>query len=483
MTASLGLLIFGLNCYVMLGFFRRCFHRGRATQASLEEAFQQRVAREGDAFLPVITTQIALFNEMNVAERVLRACAAMEYPADRHEIQVLDDSNDETIALVDRVAAELREEGHDIQVIRRAIREGYKAGALGDGLEVARGEFVAIFDSDFVPPKDFLLRALPHLLEDPGIGLAQGRWGHLNAEDSLLTRAQALGVDGHFAIEQSARAWNHLFLNFNGTAGLWRKQAIQDAGGWQSDTLTEDMDLSYRSQLAGWRLEYVPDLVVPAELPSTFTAFKSQQFRWAKGSIQTARKVLPKVFAARVPLIKKIQSIFHLTHYLVHPLMLTVSLLALPLLLTKGGELVPTFFFILLASPLIPATLAPSLLYLVSQRTLYPRSWLQRAALIPGLMVVGFGICLSNSRAVWEALSGKKSGFIRTPKAGEKRLKNYRAGSSIAPALETMLGLYCTATFVLYVGFGQVWIAPFLLLYAAGFLLVGSASLRESLIG
>ncbi len=474
--ASLGLLAFGLNAYLMLALFHRRFAARCREQTALERVFADELDR---AALPMVTTQIPLYNELNVAERVIRACAAMEYPARLHEIQVLDDSTDETRRRVDEVTAELRAAGLNVRVVRRENREGFKAGALGHGLAEATGEFIAIFDSDFVPPRDFLRRALPHLLNDPGVGLAQGRWGHLNENESLLTRAQAIGVDGHFVIEQSARAWNHLFLNFNGTAGLWRRQAIEDAGGWQSDTLTEDMDLSYRSQLAGWRLEYVPGLEVPAELPSDFAAFKSQQFRWAKGSIQTAIKVLPKVFRSDASLLKKAQSVFHLTHYFVHLLMLTVSVLALPLLLTHGAQLVSPMTFGFLAIPLIPASIAPTLLYLASQRALHPESWKRRMIFLPVLMIVGFGICLSNSLAVIEALIGRRSDFIRTPKAGSRRVKHYRARASLLPALETLLGLYCLVSLGVFLSAAEIWISPFLALYAAGFLYIGTAGLRE----
>ncbi len=474
--ASLGLLAFGLNAYVILALFHQRFRARCGEQTALEKTFATQLDRQR---LPRITTQIPLYNELNVAERVIRACAAMDYPADRHEIQVLDDSTDETRALVDQVAAELRATGRDVQVVRRERREGFKAGALGYGLERANGEFIAIFDSDFVPPRDFLLRTLPHLLADPGVGLAQARWGHLNESESLLTRAQAIGVDGHFVIEQSARAWNHLFLNFNGTAGLWRRRAIVEAGGWQSDTLTEDMDLSYRAQLAGWRLEYVPGLEVPGELPAGFAAFKSQQFRWAKGSIQTALKVLPAVFRSDASALKKVQSVFHLTHYFVHLLMLTVSVLALPLLLSHGAQLVSPMTFALVAIPLVPASLAPALLYLASQRALHPATWKRRLIFLPVLMTVGFGICLSNSLAVIEALIGWKSEFVRTPKAGSLRLKRYRAGANFMPLLETLLGLYCGVSLAVYLAASEIWISPFLALYAAGFLYIGTAGLRE----
>ncbi|WP_287245500.1 glycosyltransferase, partial [Okeania sp. SIO1H5] len=280
-----------------------------------------------------MTTQLPVYNEANVIERLIHAVCEMDYPKEKHEIQVLDDSTDGSEKISERVVQEMQAKGFDIKLIHRTKRTHYKAGALNEGMDVCKGEFVAIFDADFVPPKDYLLKCIPFLYKNPKVGLVQARWGHLNSGQSPITLAQSIGIDGHFVIEQSARSWGRLFMNFNGTAGIWRKSAIRDAGGWEGDTLTEDMDLSYRAQLAGWEMEFVYDVVVPAELPADINAFKSQQYRWAKGSIQTAIKLLPKVLSSQAPLTVKLQSILHTTHYMIHPLMIITAILATPLLL------------------------------------------------------------------------------------------------------------------------------------------------------
>ena len=479
LIASLGLFIYGLNCYAMLWLFFRNYKKNVNRQSKEEEKFLTEV--EYGRTLPVVTVQLPLYNEYNVAARVIEAVAALDYPREKLEVQVLDDSTDETRDLVDRTASSLREKGTDVIVFRRNSRTGYKAGALAEGLKVAKGEFIAIFDSDFVPEPDFLIRLLAHIVDQPEVGLAQGRWTHLNGDHSLLTKAQTMGIDGHFVVEQCARSNNNLFLNFNGTAGVWRRQAIDDAGGWAADTLTEDMDLSYRSQLAGWKIEYVPGVECPAELPETFRAFKSQQFRWAKGSIQTTIKLMPTVFRSDASWFAKFQSIFHFTHYAVHPMMLTVALLSI-VAMHKIPHLIPDWAFGILAIPLIPAMIGPSLLYLVSQRALHPKDWGRRMLRLPLLLIIGFGICLSNSKAVWEAVTGKVSGFVRTPKRGEsaKGKKNYTLSNTAAPLLELGLAAWCAFSVVVALPLGQVGLVPFMSCYALGFLTMGVAGLREN---
>jgi cellulose synthase/poly-beta-1,6-N-acetylglucosamine synthase-like glycosyltransferase len=472
------LMLYGLNCYVMIFLFRR---RRRAAGERIRAVAE----RAGDLFSPeadppTVTTQIAVYNELNVVERAVRAACAMRYPAGRHEIQVLDDSTDETRERVDALARELREAGHDVRVIRRGERTGFKAGALAHGMEQARGELLAVFDADFVPPPDYLLRTVPFFQTDPGLGLVQARWGHLNRRRSLLTRAQSVGIDGHFMVEQAARNWNGLYMNFNGTAGIWRRAAIAAGGGWRWDTLTEDMDLSYRVQFAGWGTLFVPDLVVPAEIPEDIAAFKSQQFRWAKGSTQTALKLMPDLFRQPVSLFRKLQAVFHMTHYFVHPMMLLLSLLALPVLLLLDVKLAPMVFGVL-AAALALSMMAPSALYLVSQRAAY-RDWPVRVACLPILVVIGVGLAVSNSRAVAGALLGRESPFVRTPKRGDREVKRYRVGVPALSFLEIGLGLYCVLSLNVYLSAGKYLIGPFLAAYAAGFLFIGLLTLAHGMV-
>jgi cellulose synthase/poly-beta-1,6-N-acetylglucosamine synthase-like glycosyltransferase len=470
-AAALMLMGYGLNCYLLL----LLFWRGRRkASARLGRYAQQEFEPTG---LPVVTTQVAIYNEVNVVERVMRATAAMTYPRGRHEIQILDDSTDETRTVVDRVAAELRAAGHDVKVLRRRRREGFKAGALAGGLTAARGTLIAVFDADFIPPTNFLLRSAPFFLREADLGLVQARWGHLNREDSLLTRAQAIGIDGHFMVEQAARGWNHLYMNFNGTAGVWRRSAIEAAGGWQWDTLTEDMDLSYRMQFKGWATLYLSDLVVPAEIPGTIGAFKSQQFRWAKGSTQTALKLLPTIWRQPVSAFKKLQAFFHLTHYCVHPLMLTLALLSLPVLLTLRFDLAPMLFFCL-SLVLAVSILGPNALYITSQLTA-GEGWWRRVLWMPCLVLIGVGLAVSNSRAVWEAFFGVKSGFVRTPKQGERQLKRYALTPSPLVVAEILLGIWCAAAFGVYLAAGKYLVGPFLAIYTAGYLFVGLLTLFE----
>ena len=321
--AGIGLVIYGFSCYYSIYLFLK---NSRTTRLSDRKKILQFYREHSMDDLPQVTTQLPVFNEANCVERLLEAVCAIDYPKDKHEIQVLDDSTDECYEVAKKKVAELAAKGYDIKLIHRTNRSEFKAGALKEAMEVAKGEFLAIFDADFVPEKDFLLKTIPYLVMDEQIGLVQGRWGHLNRTESGLTLAQSIGIDGHFVVEQSARSWGKLFMNFNGTAGVWRKQAIY-GGGWEGDTLTEDMDLSYRSQLAGWKMKFVFDVIVPAELPNDINAFKAQQFRWAKGSIQTAIKILPRVLKAKVPLRVKIGAILHTTHYSIHPCMAAARLL------------------------------------------------------------------------------------------------------------------------------------------------------------
>lgn len=460
--ASFLLLLYGINAYLMI------YYSLSARRRNLWEG-RDRTQREGE--WPRVTVQLPIYNEKNVAERVIRAAASMRYPRDRLEIQVLDDSADETRQIVDRLAEDLAREGVDIKVIRRADRRGYKAGALAKGTEVARGELLAVFDADFVPAPDFLERTLPPFLADPEVAFVQTRWGHLNRSENVLTICLSLGIDGHFHVEQPARARSGLFMNFNGTAGVWRRRAIEDAGGWSSRTLTEDLDLSYRVQLAGWKPCYIEDVEVPSELPATIAGAKSQQFRWAKGSIQTALRNLPKVWAGPYRPLEKVEAFLHLTNYLIHPLMLLLAVLALPLLLSDSLHL-PRHFFALTALPILAAMLGPSTMYTVAafrgrERTVSFLWWL------PLLVIYGVGIAVSNTIAVLEAVLGKSSAFVRTPKKGGESRSGYRLGGSRVWMLEVLMGVYSIGSILAALESGNYGILPFLVIFAAGFLSVG----------
>jgi cellulose synthase/poly-beta-1,6-N-acetylglucosamine synthase-like glycosyltransferase len=424
---------------------------------------------------PKVVTQLPMYNEKSVACRVIEAAAAMDYPRSRHEIQVLDDSNDETVNYVNETVARLRASGININVIRRNDRTGFKAGALQNGLKYTDAEFVAIFDADFVPNPDFLKKGMAFFVDRPKLGLVQGRWTHLNRKASLITRGQAMGIDGHFMIEQAARSWNGLFMNFNGTAGIFRRKAIETSGGWQHDTLTEDMDLSYRMQLAEWETEYVPDLEVPAEIPEDINAFKNQQFRWAKGSIQTAMKIIPMLLKKKISTFKVIQAILHLTHYSVHPLMLILALLTMPVLYFVKVSLSP-FWFAMVVFCMILATSGPSTMYMVSQ-FLIGNKIRKQLFLIPAMMLIGTGLAVNNGKAVLEALLKMNSPFHRTPKKGTRSKSTYKPIKDMTCVVELLVGIYCLTSFQMFLGFTNFLVSPFLVLYASGFLFVGIISI------
>lgn len=464
-AASGVLLLYATNAYYLIW---ACFSAHRRLRVRNAQDYRQgvNVLRKAGEW-PLVTTQVPLFNEIAVADRVINAVAAMDYPPGRHEIQILDDSTDETCALVDTLAKSLRSQGIRIEIIRRQYRVGYKAGALAEGMKRCQGELMAIFDADFVPPPDFLRRIVPHLVARPDAGWVQARWGHLNEDRSCLTKAQGLGIDGHFAIDQIARCGTPgLFMNFNGTAGVWRKTAIANAGGWTADTLTEDLDLSYRAQLRGWKGIYLPELVVPGELPADANAFKSQQFRWAKGSVQTAVKLVPALFRSDVPLIVKIQGWFHLTHYAIHPFILMFAVLSLPmvLLLPSGWEGWGWANVLI-----VGLSLAPSVFYATGQY-LFHEKWLVRLLRLPLLILAGIGLALSNSIAVYEAVTGKKSPFLRTPKQGQSIALLYRAEVSAPLFGELVAGIVSVAAFLFALARGRGLEAQFLLLTGASFL-------------
>jgi len=436
--------------------------------------------------LPVVTIQLPLYNEVYVADRLIEAVAAIEYPREKLEIQVLDDSTDETRNIAELAVRRLSAQGVDIKYCHRTDRRGYKAGALEEGLKSARGEFIAIFDADFIPTADFLLRLIPHFV-DERIGMVQARWGHINQDYSLLTKIQAVLLDGHFVLEHGARNRSGRFFNFNGTAGIWRRAAIDDAGGWQHDTLTEDLDLSYRAQLRGWRFVFVPGVIAPAEVPVEMNGFKSQQHRWAKGSIQTCRKLLPTILRSNLPLGVKTEAFFHLTANFNYILMCVLSLLMFPAMVIRYN--MGWYEMLLIDIPLFcAATFSFCNFYTVCQREIH-KDWRSRIKYVPFLMSVGIGLSINNTRAVFEALFRKDSEFARTPKyriegdADEWVGKKYRQSVAIQPLVEMLLGLYFTWT-VFYALANQIYgTLPFLVLFQVGFLYTGVLSIVQQYAG
>ncbi len=433
--------------------------------------------------LPRVTVQLPIFNEQFVIDRLIEAVCAMEYPREKLEIQVLDDSTDETVqvasAIVDRYAAL----GHPIVYIHRTNRHGFKAGALDAGLKVAKGEFVAIFDADFVPPADWLMKVIHHFAE-PEIGMVQTRWTHLNRDYSLLTQIEAILLDGHFVLEHGFRVRTGEFFNFNGTAGMWRRQAIVDGGGWQHDTLTEDTDLSYRSQMAGWRFKYLPEVECPSELPIEMTAFKTQQARWAKGLIQTSIKVLPMVFRSNTSRRNKIESVYHLTANMSYPLMVIMSALLIPAMICRFYQ--GWFQMLLIDVPLFAAsTFSIAVFYVMSQREIHPKTWKRTFYYLPFLMAVGIGLTVTNTKAVMEALLGIKSAFVRTPKyrvaqKGQKsQAAKYRKRLKLAPWIELLLGCYFAAAIWYTFSNKNYFTAPFLILFVLGYWYTGLMSLLQ----
>jgi len=479
--ALVGLMVYGLHCYLMLALFLSRQRRARA--AATAEIAAWRGERPPDE-LPLVTLQLPVYNERTVVARLLHSVAGLDYPRHRFDVQVLDDSTDGTREVIDQATAALREAGIAVTVLRRAERHHFKAGALAAGLSVARGELVAIFDADFVIPPDFLRRAVPLLEAAADIACVQGRWGHLNRTENWLTQAQSVGIDGHFAAEQGARSYHGLCLNFNGTAGLWRKAAIIAGGGWQGDTLTEDLDLSYRVQLAGYRLRYDFDLECPAEIPNNVLALKSQQQRWAKGSIETACKLLPRLWRSEcLGLGQKLEATLHLTHYAVAVLMCLICVLTLPMLLwtplPRLGWLAGLWWGAILVS-----ALAPCVMYTGSGLVL-GRPWFSLSR-FPAMLVLGTGLCLNNARAVVEALLGRRSDFVRTPKSGSTSLVHrvgaYQAAAGLRMALlELALGAYCAVTLVVYVGAQKYLFGCFLGAYACGFTVLGLVTLARGL--
>ena len=433
--------------------------------------------------LPFVTVQLPIFNEQFVIDRLVEAVCAMEYPRDRLEIQVLDDSTDETTVVASRIVERYAAMGHPISYIHRTNRHGFKAGALDAGLKIARGEFVAIFDADFVPPPDWLMKVIDHFAE-PEIGMVQTRWSYLNRDYSMLTQIEAILLDGHFVLEHGARVRTGEFFNFNGTAGMWRIKAISDGGGWQHDTLTEDTDLSYRSQLAGWKFKYLPAVECPSELPIEMTAFKTQQARWAKGLIQTSIKLLPVIFRSHVPRRTKIEAVYHLTANLSYPLMVIMSALLIPAMIVRFYQ--GWFQMLLIDFPLFTASsFSIAVFYVMSQRELFPKTWKKTFLYLPFLMALGIGLTVTNTKAVMEAILGIKSAFVRTPKyrvakKGEKsQAAKYRKRLILAPWIELLFGAYFFLAILYTFTNENYFTAPFLILFVVGYWYTGLMSLLQ----
>lgn len=462
--AAVLLAVYALNSFVLTFLYWR-HHRKDPSLPALKS-------------YPRVTVQLPIFNEAHVVERLIDRAAGLLYPAERLQFQVLDDSTDETTAMARNRVAYHRARGLNIELIHRYHRTDFKAGALQEGMKSACGEFFALFDADFLPPKDFLLRTIPHFLERPRLGFVQTRWGHINGGYSALTGAQAVALDGHFAIEQPARFGSGLLLNFNGSAGVWRRECIEDAGGWEGDTLCEDMDLSYRAQLAGWEPLYLRDVVCKAEIPPQIQALRRQQARWAGGSINCALKLGPRLLRAPLSAFQRVEGLIHLTSYLVHPLMFLVLALSLPLLYMRQPVAYPLTYVGL-------ASLGPPILYVCGQRILYP-DWWTRMRHFPLLVLLALGLTLSNTLAICRAVRGRQDEFSRTPKFSVEGRGDDWKDSRYALSFDWIVaGEIATAVYAL-LGVGlavlrdNLFAIPFLMLYVVGFGYVASLTVVHS---
>ncbi|MDR3763025.1 MAG: glycosyltransferase family 2 protein [Acidobacteriota bacterium] len=437
--------------------------------------------------LPRVTIQLPIFNEQFVVERLVQSICNLDYPADKLDIQLLDDSTDETVKVAAEVVERYRAKGHDIVHIHRVDRTGFKAGALEHGLKYAKGDFVAVFDADFTPPTDWVMKVIHHFAE-PNIGMVQTRWTHINRNYSFLTEVEAILLDGHFVLEHGGRSRAGVFFNFNGTAGMWRIKAIEEAGGWQHDTLTEDTDLSYRCQLKGWKFLYLQDVECPAELPIEMTAFKTQQVRWAKGLIQCSIKDLPKVMRSNVNTREKIEAWYHLTANISYPLMILLSVLLLPAMVIRFYQ--GWFQMMYIDVPLfLASTFSISSFYLVSQKELFPGRWWRTFFYLPFLMALGIGLTITNSKGVIEALLGIQTAFARTPKyaatgktqanVAAKAAKKYRKRLGLVPWIELAVGTYFALTVWYAIANENYITVPFLILFVYGYWYTGLMSLLQ----
>lgn len=467
------LFLFGIHSLVLLYYYHK-------TQKILLPKY------ELPKDLPLVTIQLPIFNELYVVDRLIRHVCQIRYPKEKLEIQVLDDSTDETQEVAKKLVEEFRAKGFDIHYLHRDNREGFKAGALKYGLERAKGEFIAIFDADFIPAEDFLEKTIPYF-QNPQVGMVQTRWGHINEEYSFLTKALALSLDGHFVIEQQARNRAGFFINFNGTAGIWRKETIIDAGNWQPDTLTEDLDLSYRAQLKGWKFVFLNDVVSPAELPADINALKTQQFRWTKGAVETAKKIIPMLLKAELDWKVKLEGIVHLTSNIVFPLILVVALLNVPLVIIKNTFAGFDVYYNAM-SIFVLASISSFLFYLYSQKAIHI-DWRNRILLFPVFLAGSMGLAINNTKAVVEALIGKKSGFTRTPKyrivsnKDDWRFKKY-VQRRLSPSVlfELLVALYYVVGIGISIYYLEIAAIPFQLLFLLGFGTVGYMSIKHALI-
>ena len=469
LSVLLGLSAYGIHRYFIIYLFLK--HRNHPVEPLAH--FQE---------LPKVTVQLPIFNEVYVVERLLKSVSELDYPRELLQIQVLDDSTDDTKELTARCVEELRERGLNVELIQRTDRTGFKAGALETGLETIHGDLVCILDADFVPQPDLLQKTI-HYFTDPKIGMIQTRWGHLNRKYSLLTRVQAMFLDGHLLLEQTARSRSGRFFNFNGTAGLWRKSCIVEAGGWQHDTLTEDLDLSYRAQLAGWKFIFLPSVITPAELPVDMNGFKSQQHRWTKGSIQTCKKLLPTIWRSKLSFPLKLEATAHLTSNFAYLLLACLCVLLHP---SIGGPQSGWMRMLLVDVPIfLTASCSVGVFYICAQRELHPRTWMKEILLLPALLALGVGLSLNNARAVLEAVFNHKSDFARTPKYGIERKKQawrtckYMPLKSLLPIVEMAFAVYFSYFIWFAIVHQQYLSVPFLAMFQIGFLYVSISSLSQ----
>ena len=451
-------------------------HRSHLVLTVLRHRKKVRTLKEGVPALPLeglddrrdvpyVTIQLPLYNEATCAARLLDHVATIAWPRERLEIQVLDDSTDETRAMVRQHVERLREAGLDVAYVHRVDRTGYKAGALDNGLKVAKGDLVAIFDADFLPQPDFLRSVVPHFMADPKVGMVQARWGHMNRDHSMLTRTQALMLDGHHLVENRARSAAGWLFNFSGTGGMWRREAIASAGGWQHDTLTEDLDLSYRAQLAGWRFVYRENVVTPAELPEDISAFRAQQFRWAKGTVQTARKLVGRIFNADLTVMQRIEALFHMTPHFAYPLMVFLSVLLLPALLLMPAT--DPIMMMLVDLPLVIGTTGSLAAFYTMAEAAQGRRRTDALRTLPALLALGAGLAPHLAKAVWEGLRSMSGEFVRTPKKGTTEGR-YRAAADL-PMTEIALCLLSAASILASIETGHWFATPFATLFTFGY--------------